>query len=443
MPTQSPERPVTERTTVLALAAIAGIAALARFATLGDQSFWYDEALTVGLVRHSFGDMLSAVHDADGNPPLYYAVAWVWTRVFGDSEAGLRSLSATAGVLTVPVAYAAARCVTGRLGGLAAAFLVAISPPLIWYSQESRAYALVVLLSALSFMFFLRALETRKRRWTVLGWALTSSLALATHYFALFVVLPEAAWLLIALRPRRTAVAGVSLVGLTGIALLPLASYQRDHASVSWIADVALRDRAASVLKIFATGTPTSGPAVVAVAFFAFVATISVALARGRPDERRGTSVALLIAGSALGLALLAAALGSDYVLDRNLLPVWVPLVTAAAVGLAACSRRWVVPGLLIAGLLTTVFVLYDLKLATSDDLARDDWRSVARRLGPATEPRLVVVAPGWEGKALRLYQSELEPAQASARVIEVDVVVFSRPGWGRDAPPQPPRGGA
>ena len=38
-------------------------------------------------------------------PPLYYLLAWVWAEVSGLGAVGLRSLSALAGVATVPVAY--------------------------------------------------------------------------------------------------------------------------------------------------------------------------------------------------------------------------------------------------------------------------------------------------------------------------------------------------
>ncbi len=193
----------------LALGAVVALAALIRFATLDVQSFWQDEAVTVGLVRLGFGDMLRAIPDSESTPPLYYALAWVWSRVFGDGEVGLRALSALLGTLTVPVVYAiATRLVTSR-AGLVAAVLAAVNPLLVWYSQEARAYALLVLLCALSILFFLevRAQPSGQR---LAAWAAVSGLALATHYFAGFLVVTEAVWLLAALggrdrlrRPRR------------------------------------------------------------------------------------------------------------------------------------------------------------------------------------------------------------------------------------------------
>src|SRR4051812_49976841 len=94
---------------VAIVAGLTLLAALLRFWQIGDQSYWYDEALTVDLVRASFGDMLAGVHGHEATPPLYFALAWAWTRVFGDGEAALRSLSAVAGTAVVPLAYLAAR----------------------------------------------------------------------------------------------------------------------------------------------------------------------------------------------------------------------------------------------------------------------------------------------------------------------------------------------
>jgi mannosyltransferase len=88
------------------VAAATCLAALLRFPALGHQSFWSDEATTGFLVHGSFGDMLAGVHDHETPPPLYFAGAWLWARVFGEGEAALRSFSAVCGTLTVPVAYA-------------------------------------------------------------------------------------------------------------------------------------------------------------------------------------------------------------------------------------------------------------------------------------------------------------------------------------------------
>ncbi|HEV2814066.1 MAG TPA: hypothetical protein VGW10_12510, partial [Solirubrobacteraceae bacterium] len=95
--------------TPLLLGLIVALAAALRFVALGDQSYWYDEAVTVTVLDGSLGDVVDRLPDSESTPPLYYLAAWAWTQVAGLGEAGLRSLSAVAGLAAVPVAYLAAR----------------------------------------------------------------------------------------------------------------------------------------------------------------------------------------------------------------------------------------------------------------------------------------------------------------------------------------------
>ena len=82
------------------------LGAALRFATLDLQSYRYDEAVTVGRVLHaSFFDTFSEVPNSESTPPLYYLVAWVWTRPFGTGEVWLRSLSALAGTASIAIVY--------------------------------------------------------------------------------------------------------------------------------------------------------------------------------------------------------------------------------------------------------------------------------------------------------------------------------------------------
>src|SRR5947209_20619831 len=89
------------------------LAAALRFATLGVQSFDFDESFTVGAVLNgSLGHALHTIPLTESSPPLYYVLAWFWAQAFGLSEVGIRSLSALFGTALVPVAYVIGR----RLG---------------------------------------------------------------------------------------------------------------------------------------------------------------------------------------------------------------------------------------------------------------------------------------------------------------------------------------
>jgi uncharacterized membrane protein len=155
------------------------------------RSFWRDEAVTVLLMRLDFLAMLRAIPGSEGAPPFYHVVAWLWCRLFGTGEAGVRALSALIGTVTIPViCLAAARLVSLR-AGLTAAALATVSPLLVWFSLDARPYVLLVLLGALSFLYFIEYLTDRSQRSAAL-WAVSSVLALATHYYAFFLIAPEA-----------------------------------------------------------------------------------------------------------------------------------------------------------------------------------------------------------------------------------------------------------
>ena len=211
-----------------------------RFATLDEQSFWYDEAVTVGLVRMDFGDMLDRIPESESTPPLYYIVAWLWAKVFGTGEVGLRSLSALCGTAFVPVVYAIGAAPSASASAWWRPALAAVNPLLVWYSQEARTYALLLLLAGLSFLFFIRLLTGDPRRRTLVLWAVVSALALATHYFAAFLVAIEAVWLLMAAANRRPIAVAVACLAAVELALLPLLLHQRSLNLADFIDEIPL-----------------------------------------------------------------------------------------------------------------------------------------------------------------------------------------------------------
>jgi len=157
-----------------------------RFAGLGKESIWLDEATSVIIARM---DLSSVVAWAAGDihPPLYYIALHFWLNL-GESEFAIRALSAIFGILTIVIAYAlASELFSPRVGWLSA-LLLALSPLHIWYSQEARMYVMVTMLSLLSSYLMLLALH-RKRGLYWLGYVLAAILSLYTHYFALFVLL--------------------------------------------------------------------------------------------------------------------------------------------------------------------------------------------------------------------------------------------------------------
>jgi mannosyltransferase len=384
-------------------------AAVLRFATLGVQSYHHDEIVTASrLLRGSFGHAMDAVGFSESTPPLYYALAWFWTQVTGTGEWGLRSLSALAGVLTVPVAFLVGAELRGRRAGLWSAALVAFNPMLLWYSQEARAYSLLVLLGALSLLWCIRASRSGRRR-DLVWWGVFSGLALATHYFAVFPLLAELAVLL--RRRGRGALVGVGVLALFALALLPLAYHQMSVGHAEWIGQYSLGHRLAESAGSFVTGETADiigeaeRPELSLFPLAICVAAFALLLWRGGRDERRAASLPFAVGAAAIGIPVLVALLSTskDYVLARNLIPALVPLLIVVAIAVSLPRARRL--GAVIGAFLLVYSLGFCVAASTMPSLQRPDWDAVAAKIGPPNGPRAMVTWTLGEA-SLRYYLS-------------------------------------
>jgi mannosyltransferase len=414
---------------VLVLTAVGGVL---RFATLDTQGFWLDELVTVSLLRLEFGDMLDAIPESEATPYLYYVLAWPWARLFGFGEVGLRSLSALVGTAIVPVAYAAGAALVSRRVALIAAALVAVHPFLVWYSQEARAYSLLALLAALTVLFFGRSL--RRERLGLAGWALSSSLALATHYFSIFLVLPEALWLLARSRPRRPALFAIAVPAAVLTLHLPLLLDQRGAGEA--VTGAGLGSRVAGIPKALVVGY--SFPAELAgslVAAALVLIGLGLLLWRAPPEARRRGLLVGGLAAIPIVVPVVLALAGSDYAIARNAILAIVPGAICVATGYAV-NRL----GLAAAGALCALGLVITLSVSLDDRYGRTDWRGAAERLGPASVERAIVVTPFMSRGLWRPYLSDLdEPGGEAPRVQEIAVVGLATEGGFSGGPVRPP----
>jgi 4-amino-4-deoxy-L-arabinose transferase-like glycosyltransferase len=137
------------------LLAIILLAFALRLYRLGYQSLWYDEAVSVHLANKDLAAL--TLHTAgDIHPPLYYYLLHFWVLIAGRSEFSVAFFSVVFGILILALAYRLARQVCGRPVGLLAAFLIAVSPFNLWYSQEVRMYTLGAFLGLCTLYCLLR-----------------------------------------------------------------------------------------------------------------------------------------------------------------------------------------------------------------------------------------------------------------------------------------------
>ncbi len=176
---------------------------------IGDQRVWWDEGWSVWAARFPVAGILRETgHDV--HPPLYFTLLHVWRAGSGDSEAGLRLLSAFLGLLTVAATYALGRSMArgllppraARAVGLLAALLLAVSRFAIAWSQEIRMYALATLLGVVAVWAARRVWAGGGRRAAAV-YVLATTAGLYTLYlFAPIWLAINVAWV-VGLGPRR------------------------------------------------------------------------------------------------------------------------------------------------------------------------------------------------------------------------------------------------
>jgi len=156
-------------------------------------SLWYDEGWSVHLARLAPRQALSQIMGpGHTHPPLYYLLLGMWQALAGPSEFSMRFPSLAFGTLTVALGYRLGRDLfrgpsSGWAVGVTSAFLLALAPSQLVYSQEARSYTLLALEYALLIRWTCHFLR-RGGAIAPWGWAsliLTEAAALYTHYFAL------------------------------------------------------------------------------------------------------------------------------------------------------------------------------------------------------------------------------------------------------------------
>ncbi len=200
---------------------IGGMTALAFFLRryhLGVESLWFDEADIVAQARQPLSTLLDSFAKAGENGPLYTLMLHYWL-AFGDNvpgaarlmdllfgsayEAHVRGLSLLFGTAAIPAMFAFARRLGSVTLGVVSAALLVANPFHLWYSQDAKMYSLLVLMTLLTSLLYLRAIE----RNTVLSWAayvVATWVMLTVHSLASLVLLAQVVAMLLTMGRRTT-----------------------------------------------------------------------------------------------------------------------------------------------------------------------------------------------------------------------------------------------
>lgn len=379
------------------------IAAVVRLWRLDYHSIWFDEAVSLRWARADLGYTWRVTFQLveEKHPPVYYALLHLWRQALAwvglaDSDAALRVLGALLGVLTVWGVLRLATAVSGPLIGRVTALLVALSPVLVWYSQELRMFqpaatGIVWLAAAMQTAW---RTDTRRQRW--LWWfvgLVAIEGALYSYLFSAF-VLPAAGFTLLALlwkdRNWSRFGEGVVMLALVGGLFLPLARNAWRVNAAESTPGQPFANFATNLLHLLRVDTIwrvawTDGWAMAALAFFALCLAVGLLLPK-RPPATAGRKAALdgrawlwLWIGIPLLIAnLLLARSGSIFSEDRYLLFLAPFVLWGIARGIGVVGS-WFKPVGWASGAIAVLLLAAALPPLWSPSHLREDWRAAAR----------------------------------------------------------------
>jgi uncharacterized membrane protein len=135
------------------------IGIIIRFWGFDEKSLWIDEIYSF-MFSHQKTFLESLTYMlCDLSPPIYYLFLYFWMQLFGISEFVMRLPSVIFGILSIPAIYFSAQKLFNRQVALTSTILTALSPTLLYYSQEARGYSLLILLSIITTAIWIEILK--------------------------------------------------------------------------------------------------------------------------------------------------------------------------------------------------------------------------------------------------------------------------------------------
>jgi len=347
------------------------LAAGLRLFHLSHQSFWLDEVSTVNAVRRAVPSLTMS----DSTPPLYYMMMSLWMRAVPESEAAARLPSALFGIAAVPLLFLLGRWLFGTRAGLIAALLLAVSPFHIHYSQEARAYSLMLMLVLFSWLALVRMLD-RESISRLAAWVAATSLMLLSHNYGVFIIAAQIVFILAwgrshGIRIRRwiIAIGLVALLAAPWIRVLLILIEQVQHADY-WIQQPTVAD----FVKLYRMMCADSGWLMKINLLLSIAGLFWWRLRFSRPDAPRHGRTAIPLLGTWLFVPLVLMVLASIFLLPlyqhRYALPLLPPFLLLVAWGASGHGHR--PAALVLAGVLLCFTVPALVTYYTEDN--REPW---------------------------------------------------------------------
>jgi len=398
----------THRGTEIALLLLViGVGLVLRLFHLTYLALWSDETFSIYYYKLGLAYLWTNGLQWESSPPLYYMAIGSWIQVFGAGELATRSFSAVASSLAIPMVYALGCELFDRSRGLLAAAFIALSATQIFYAQEVRPYALLLLPVTAVLLTCARFLRQGRSHANLIAYTVGSLIAIYTHATGVFFVAACGLGTILGRmtmrcgQPRADLRAWIAANAVVFVLALPEMMGMLAHVAanrLAWIAPLTLSAIGRSLREdILGPLAPADLVTEVLVVGFLGVVAVRIYL---RPPERRAIVVALGVPAIFV-CEVVFASFFQPIILGRIFCWVQVPLsIILADVLLVDVRYR------LFVSAITLVVLGVGLahQLGAPGD-AKEPWRSVIRQIKPdLAQADLVVVGPQSDTSNLMYY---------------------------------------
>lgn len=163
--------------------AIFAVLSLFSVCLIFNNDLWFDEAYTVSLIRHDFGDVIDILK-TDMHPPLYFLSLKLFCTAFGYSIPVTKLFSVLGYIATLLLGLTLVKKHYGAQSSIVYMLTVGAVPMSLYFSVQQRSYQWCIFFVALCFLKALLFLETRKPSHCILFVA-AGLLAAYNHIYAL------------------------------------------------------------------------------------------------------------------------------------------------------------------------------------------------------------------------------------------------------------------
>jgi 4-amino-4-deoxy-L-arabinose transferase-like glycosyltransferase len=378
-------------------------------------ALWNDELFSRYYPETGLGFMWSTGFTMEPTPPLYYTLAAWWTGLFGTTEFGIRSFSAIASVAAIPLIYWLGRELVGNVCGVVAAVLMALAPTNIYYAQEARTYALLLLPVGFMLLAMARFLRPPHPNAALVGFAAAAIFALYCHVTMLLMVAACSLAIASATIGRhrliglpdlgRWVIANIP-VAVAAIPILMIVLSPVSNNGLTWIPPLSVHDI------LWAMEWTLTGPFTPTQAFgyeASFVLFVALGISYWlRPLARRPATV-LGVMLVAFMLLITLASVRRSIIIPRILAWTWMPFGVLLAERLLAATkaRR---PLQAMTGIIFAVGLAYQL---TPRPSGTDPWRDFVRLIEPDLKTtQMLVLAPYTGPTGMYYYDPGLGPSR-------------------------------